>query len=284
MANARDVVDLFLTEDETRAAELARQLDELNRDRQQAEAEIVESILAQCEVGGIDDESAALVFAESGWHLGVVGIVASRLVERFSRPVFVLSDAAEDGCFAGSGRSIPGFHLLEALESMSGLFRKFGGHKQAAGLTIAKENLEEFRRQFQTFAQSRLTADDMRPQYAVDLEAAFTEFNTRSVEDLFTLAPFGFGNPPPVFFTRDVEVAGPPRPLGNAGKHLRVPLRHEGRMMLFHAWNFASCASLFTAGNRLDILFTVDDDPLSRARGYDGWALSLKDVRTAAVR
>lgn len=283
MASARDVIDLFLTDDETRAADLARQLDLLNRERQQAEAEIVESILAQCDVAGIGDESAALVFAESGWHLGVVGIAASRLVERFSRPVFVLSDANEEGCFAGSGRSIPGFHLLEALETMPGLFRKFGGHKQAAGLTIKKENLEEFRRRFQMFAQSRLTADDMRPQYTADLEASFAEFSTRAADDLFMLAPFGFGNPAPVFFTANVEAAGPPRPLGNSGKHFRVPLRHQGRMMMFHAWNFAGRVSLFESGNRLDVLFTVDDDPLSRARGYDGWTLSLKDVRMAGT-
>lgn len=283
MASARDVIDLFLTDDETRAAELAGQLDILNRERQQAEAEIVESILAQCEVAGIDDESAALVFAKCGWHLGVVGIVASRLVERFSRPVFVLSDANEEGCFAGSGRSIPGFHLLEALESMPSLFRKFGGHKQAAGLTIERENVEEFRRRFQIFARQRLTADDMRPQYAVDLEVSFAEFNTRSVDDVFMLAPFGFGNPAPLFFTANVEAAGPPRSLGNSGKHLRVPLRHQGRTMLFNAWNFADRLAHFETGNWLDILFTVDDDPLSRARGYDGWTLSLKDVRRAAV-
>lgn len=280
MASARDVIDLFLTDDEARAADLAQQLDALNRERQQAEAEIVESILAQCELAG-DAESPALVFAESGWHLGVVGIVASRLVERFCRPVFVLSDANEEGCLAGSGRSIPGFHLLEALESMPTLFRKFGGHKQAAGLTIAKGNVEEFRRRFQMFAQLRLTADDMRPQYIADVEASFAEFNTPSVNDIFTLAPFGFGNPAPVFFTVNAEAAGPPRPLGSSGKHFRVPLRHQGRMMLFNAWNFADRLALFEAGSRLDVLFTVDDDPLSRARGYDGWTLSLKDVRAA---
>ena len=94
------------------------------------------------------------MFAESGWHLGVVGIVASRLVERFCRPVFVLSDAAEDGLLSGSGRSIPSFHLLEALETMPDLFRKFGGHRQAAGLTIARESVTEFRRRFDAYARA----------------------------------------------------------------------------------------------------------------------------------
>jgi single-stranded-DNA-specific exonuclease len=275
MASARDVIDLFLTDDEARARELAGQLDALNRERQQAEAEIVESILAQCVP--VAEESTALVFAESGWHLGVVGIVASRLVERFSRPVFVLSDSTEEGCLAGSGRSIPGFHLLEALESMSGLFHKFGGHKQAAGITIKRELVAEFRSRLHQFASARLTPGDLRPQFAIDSEASFTELTKRSVQELFTLAPFGFGNPAPLLMTGNVEVAGRPSPLGD-GKHLKVPLRHQGRVLLFNGWNFGDRLALFQPGQTLDILFTVEDDPVSRARGYDGWSLSLKDV------
>src|SRR6185312_8781190 len=112
---------------EVRAQTLATQLDILNRERQRTEAEIVEAILARCEEDALLlHDRAALVFAGAEWHLGVLGIVASRLVERFSRPVFVLSQAAEDGLFSGSGRSIPAFHLLEALESMRELFTKFG--------------------------------------------------------------------------------------------------------------------------------------------------------------
>lgn len=278
MASARDVIDLFLTDDENRARELAQQLDILNRERQQAEAEIVDAILMQCESFELADEAAAFVFAESGWHLGVVGIVASRLVERLSRPVFVLSDAAEDGCFSGSGRSIPGFHLLNALESMPGLFRKFGGHRQAAGLTIERERVPEFRAQLHAIASARLTPEEMRPQYSADYEASFTEFNGRSVEELFKLAPFGCGNPAPLFYCASVEVANPPRPLGN-GKHLKVQLRHDGRTLLFCAWNFGDSQALFETGRKLEILFTVDDDPSSRARGYEGWNLSLKDAR-----
>ena len=183
----------------------------LNRERQQAEAEIVESILKQCSEAMTVDDSAALVFAEPGWHLGVVGIVASRLVERFSRPVFVLSDAAQEGFFAGSGRSIPCFHLLEALESMPHLFHKFGGHRQAAGLTMKREQVDEFRQKFHLFASERLTSDDMRPEYTVDAAASFAELNERTIGEIFRIAPFGFGNPAPVFVAEQVEVAGPPR-------------------------------------------------------------------------
>jgi single-stranded-DNA-specific exonuclease len=280
MASARDVIDLFLTEDEARAGELAQQLDTLNRERQQAEAEIVESILAQCAEAGAGSDSAALVFAESGWHLGVVGIVASRLVERFSRPVFVLSDSAEEGCFSGSGRSIPGFHLLEALESMPGLFHKFGGHRQAAGLTMKRENVAEFRDRFHTFASSQLTDEDLRPQFAIDAEALFSELRDREVEEIFSLAPFGFGNASPLFMTKGVEVAAEPRIL-KEGKHLKASLRHDGRVLFFTAWNFGDRRELFQPGRKLDVLFTLEDDPGAKARGYQSWTPSLRDARPA---
>lgn len=282
MASARDVIDLFLTNDENRARELAGQLDSLNRERQQAEADIVQSILKQCAESAATDDSAALVFAERGWHLGVVGIVASRLVERFSRPVFVLSDSAEEGFFAGSGRSIPCFHLLEALESMPHLFHKFGGHRQAAGLTIRSEHVDEFRQQFSLFAGTRLTKDDMRPEYSVDAAASFRELTERTISEIFALAPFGFGNPSPLLMTEHAEVAAAPRLLGD-GKHLRVPLRNDGRLIWFKAWNFGDRLDVFQPGVKLDVLFTVEDDPSSKARGYDGWSFSLKDVRPAQL-
>jgi single-stranded-DNA-specific exonuclease len=278
MASARDVIDLFLTDDEERAKQLAEQLDVLNRERQQAETEIVENILKQCNETIVVDNAAALVFAEPGWHLGVVGIVASRLVDRFARPVFVLSNAAEEGFFAGSGRSIPRFHLLEALESMPHLFHKFGGHRQAAGVTIRHEHVEEFRQQFHLFASTRLTIDDMRPEYAVDATVSFPELNERTIGEIFAMAPFGFGNPAPLLMAEAAEVARPPRVLSE-GKHLKVPLRNGNRVLWCKAWNFGDRLAMFEAGAKLDVLFTVDDDPGSKARGYDGWSFSLKDVR-----
>jgi single-stranded-DNA-specific exonuclease len=201
-------------------------------------------------------------------------------VERFSRPVFVLSDAAQEGFLSGSGRSIPCFHLLEALESMRHLFQKFGGHRQAAGLTIRREHVGEFRERFHLFASERLTIDDMRPEYTVDAESSFPELNGRTIAEIFAMAPFGFGNPAPVLMARGVEVAGPARSMGE-GKHLKLALRNEGRVLWFKAWNFGERAPLFEPGAKLDVLFTVDDDPGSKARGYDGWSFTLKDARQA---
>jgi single-stranded-DNA-specific exonuclease len=279
MATARDVIELFLTADETRARELAEQLDVLNRERQQTEAEIVEAILTRCEEDALLlRDSAGLVFAGAAWHLGVLGIVASRLVERFSRPVFVLSQAAEDGRFSGSGRSIPAFHLLEALESMRELFTKFGGHRQAAGLTLRAVDIETFRQRFHTHAAGRLTADDLRPLYRIDAEASFAVLSERCISELQLLGPFGFGNPTPIFHCAGAEVAGPPKVL-KEGKHFTVPLRHNGKLLFAKAWNFEDRAALLEPGTKLDVLFQVEDDPFSRKRGYGSWCVTLKDAR-----
>jgi single-stranded-DNA-specific exonuclease len=248
----------------------------------------VEQIVADCESTAIDRERTALVFSGSGWHPGVLGIVASRLVERFWRPVFVLSDVAGraqglSGTLSGSGRSIPAFHLLEALESMPELFDKFGGHKQAAGLTLSENSLAEFRDRFHGVAARKLTEDDLCPQYTVDAIASLSEFTDRVVESILELGPFGFGNAAPLFFATDVEVAGPPRVL-REGKHYSVPLRQNGRTLWCKAWNFGQRAAELASGERVEVLFQIEDDPASRKRGYGPWCVTLKDIRAMKER
>ncbi len=286
MSTARDVIELFLTDDRDRAQALAEQLDVLNRERQKVEAEIVEAILKQCEGAPVTADSAALVFSGPGWHAGVLGIVASRLVERFSRPVFVLSNAAailpgEETCMTGSGRSIPAFHLLEALESMPELFRKFGGHRQAAGLTLPCGHVEFFRRRLQDFAANRLTQDDLRPQFAADAVASLSEFNDESVEQILALGPFGFGNPAPLFCGQEAEISGPLRPI-TEGKHFSVPVRQGGSTRFVKAWNFGERQAALQKGNRVEVLFGIEDDPGSKKRGYGSWCMTLKDVRAGS--
>ncbi len=208
MASASDVIELFLTGDPARARALAEQLHGQNKDRQQTEAEIARVIFEQCIAEPVTDGDAALVFAGEGWHRGVVGIVASRVVEKFHRPVFVLG--LENGIAQGSGRSILSFHLLEALETMPELFSKFGGHRQAAGVTLSADRLVEFRERFRTHAAARLTPADFVPALEIDAEIGFREITDRSVEDVLGFAPFGLGNRSPVFVARNVEVAAAP--------------------------------------------------------------------------
>jgi len=163
MDDAEKVIRMFLTEDLDTARALAKQLHSLNQERQQTEAEIVRLVLEECVKAPVDANQIALVFAGPKLHRGVVGIVASRLVERFYRPVFVLSE--EDGLAQGSGRSIAPFHRWTRSNPCR-IFSitRFGGHRQAAGLSMDAQSIPEFRRRLNAYAAERLTAADLRPQ------------------------------------------------------------------------------------------------------------------------
>ena len=274
MDTATAVVELFLTDDPARARDLARQLHDRNGERQQVEAEILEA----CERLAVDESAAALVYYDEEWHRGVLGIVASRLVERLHRPVFVLGRNPDDGMAQGSGRSIPAFHLLEALESMSGLFVRFGGHKYAAGATLEAARVAEFRERFNAFAAARLSPEDFEERVHIDAVLDLGEITERSVADVLTLAPFGHGNPQPVFTALDVEMAAEPAVWKE--KHLRVAVRQGGRILSLKAWNFSARAGEMSRGARVDIAFTLEEDAFSAARGYPGWQAVLRDVRT----
>jgi single-stranded-DNA-specific exonuclease len=273
MDTARTVIELFLSGDPARARDLAQQLHDQNAERRQVEAEVRE----MCEQMPVSEATAALVYYGENWHRGVLGIVASRLVERFHRPVFVLGRNAEDGMAQGSGRSIPAFHLLEALESMPGLFVKFGGHMHAAGLTMEVARVEEFRERFNAFAAARLKPEDFLPCLDIDAVLELREINDQTVEGVFALAPFGHGNQPPLFAALGVEVAGPPVIMKE--KHLRVTVRQNGRTLVMKAWNFAERAAEFVPGTRIDVAFQLEEDAYSASRGYPGWAAILRDVR-----
>jgi single-stranded-DNA-specific exonuclease len=275
MDTAGAVIELFLTNDPARARDLAKQLDDQNAERQQVQAEIV----ATCEQIAVDDAACALVYYAENWHRGVLGIVASRLVERLHRPVFVLARNPDDGLASGSGRSIPAFHLLDALESMSELFVRFGGHAHAAGVTMEVSNVEEFRRRFHANARSRLSADDFLHRLEIDAVLELREISEQAIDELFMLAPFGHGNPPPLFAALGVEVAAEPTIMKE--KHLRITVRQNGRSLVLKAWNMAHRATELAPGARVDVAFNLEEDAYSAARGYPSWAAILKDFRPA---
>jgi single-stranded-DNA-specific exonuclease len=275
MDTAQAVVELFLTPDPARARTLAQQLHDRNSDRQQVEAGIREI----CEKTVVDGAACALVYYAEEWHRGVLGIVAARLVERLHRPVFVLGRNAEDGMAQGSGRSIPAFHLLEALESMADVFVRFGGHKHAAGVTLEAARVDEFRQRFNTFASSRLGPEDFEQRLDVDAVLQLDEIQDRHIEEVFALAPFGKGNERPLFAALNVEVAAPPVVMKE--KHLRVTVRQKGRTLTLKSFNSAGRAGELAAGTRLDVAFHLEEDAYSAARGYPGWAAMLRDFRSA---
>jgi len=279
MDTASDVIEMFLTEDAARARELASKLHDLNQDRQQTEAEIARAIFEQCIEQPVTDRDAALVFAGEGWHRGVVGIVASRVVERFHRPAFVLG--IDGGIAQGSGRSTAVFHLLEALESMPDLFTKFGGHRQAAGVTLPAGRIEEFRECFRKYAAARLTPADFEREMEIDAEIGLDEVTDRSVLDILRLAPFGYGNPSPLFAVRQVEVADAPDVRNE--KHVFLRLSAKGRTLHVKAWNFADRLGELEAGSVIDVALQFEEDAYSASRGYAPWQAVLRDLRPASV-
>ncbi|MBS1829869.1 MAG: single-stranded-DNA-specific exonuclease RecJ [Acidobacteria bacterium] len=279
MAHAEEVITLFTTSDEAKAHEIASKLHDLNAERQQTEAEIVAAVLEECVTTPVTDEMAALVFCGKNWHRGVLGIVASRLVERFCRPVLVLSE--EEGEASGSGRSIAPFHLLDALESMRDLFNRFGGHRMAAGVTLDAGRLAEFQQRFNAYALERLTPEDFRPHIEVDAALGLDELNDASVAEVLSLAPFGAGNPAPQFALYDAEVVGPPSVF--AEKHLRLRLRQNGRFLQVKAWHAAACIDELQAGARLDVILTLEEDAYSASRGYAPWSAQLRDWRPHGI-
>ena len=277
MASASDIVDLFTTSDLARARTIAAQLDDLNKDRRETEDGIRQAILEQCLAQPVTDSDAALVFAGEGWHRGVVGIVASRVVERYHRPAFVLG--LDNGVAYGSGRSIRAFHLLDALEAMPEIFTKFGGHRQAAGVTLLTSQVDEFRARFRTYAAERLTVEDFEAEIEIDAEIAIDEITDQTVAELLNLAPFGFGNAVPTLVVRGVEVAAPPDIKND--KHLFLRLKSQGRMLRVKAWNFADRATEFAPGKRIDVALQFEEDAYSAGRGYAPWQTIVRDVRPA---
>ena len=273
MASARDVIEMFLTSDGGRAKELAKQLDVLNQDRQDAEQHMLRQAIEVCDERPVDESRRGLVFAGKDWHRGVAGIVASRLVERFWRPVFVLSIDEEAGEAVGSGRSAGGFHLLEALEAMPDVFRKFGGHKQAAGVTLPLGKLGEFERRFNEYACARLAPEDLCARYEVDAVARVDEMRTEVVRDVLAMGPFGCGNPQPIVAVRGALLPEPPSLMKE--RHVKFRLVQGDRLVLCKGWNWGEQIERLPSGVMLDALLALEED------SYSAWSAVLKDVRTS---
>ena len=274
MDTARDVIELFTTPDADRAAAIAQKLNGLNSDRQHAEQQIASEIIER--LREIPPPSAApfIVEAGEGWHAGVIGIVASRIVERFHRPTLVLSCNSDEGLATGSGRSIRAFHLLEALESAADLFVRFGGHRQAAGCTLEIDRIDELRQRLNSHAGEVLKAADFIPTLQLDAELPFRSIHDQTMAELAQLAPHGLANPSPRFSTPNVRLAADPRII----KERHLKLRVENESMTFDAigWRMAERARGLRRDTRLDAAYTIEADTY-----HGGWQLVLEDFREA---
>lgn len=281
MEHARDGIELFLTADEQRARQIAAHLNELNSQRRDAGDVMVQEILDQIAAQEITPQQAGLVFYAPSWHRGVAGIVASRIAEQFHRPTLVLGRDERTGLVQGSGRSAGTFHLLNALESLAGLLVRFGGHKYAVGVTLEESMVEEFREQFNRYARSVLSEEDLVPVRRIDAKVLAGELNDRAASEILQLAPFGLGNRPPLLVLERAELRTPPDPFGRDGAHLRLRLFQNGSGLFLKGFNMGPRLAELTPGVTLDAAVVIEPDAYSQKRGYAPWAAHLCDFRVA---
>src|SRR3984957_12251658 len=217
---ARDVIELFSVKDPLRAREIANRLDRLNGDRQEEERRILQSIASRFEEEPALRDAFCVVIDGESWHRGVIGITATRVVEKYGRPALVISRDGEQA--HGSGRSISAFHLLNALESCADLFTRFGGHSHAVGFSLPTSRVPELRAHLDGYARARLTLSDFEPVLSCDAELSLDQVTPELYDAVQRLQPFGVGNPQPVFSARGVRLMAPPRVLKD--KHVKLKL------------------------------------------------------------
>jgi single-stranded-DNA-specific exonuclease len=254
LGHPQAALDLLLTEDSAEAERLAAELETLNRERQMVEDRILREALAQVdEWPEAKRRQRGYVLAGEEWHRGVIGIVASRLVERFHRPVVLVAGAEEE--WTGSGRSIPAFDLHEALAACAGVLERFGGHRAAAGLSIRPDKLDEFARLFADHAESELEEDDLAPVLRVDAVVDGRELTLELCEELERLAPFGLGNPGVTLLAVACELSE----LGavGEGKHLKLAVSADGARSGAIAFGQGAQLDRYRRVGRYDVAFRL---------------------------
>ena len=265
-------VELLMAQSEHEANSIARELEELNVRRQEIDRATVEQ--ARQRVLALDlEETYGIVLAEDGWHPGVIGIVASRIVEEFGRPTVLIGLEGDEG--KGSGRSISRFDLHAGIGSCRHLLKRFGGHRSAAGVTIARDRVDEFARCFNDSARAALTPDDLIPELRVDLEVALADLTPGFEALLRHLEPCGVGNPSPMLVTRGVRLAAPPRVVGQGGLKLRLQTDHEPLEAI--GWSLGHRIGELDLSRPFDIAYRLERDEY---QGVSRLQAKLVDFRT----
>ncbi len=266
---------LLLADTDPEANVIARQLEELNRDRQTIDQAVLGEALRQVEACDLDN-TYGLVLANQGWHAGVIGIVASRIVEQTSRPAVLV--AIQDGVGKGSGRSIPAFDLHAALGACADCFDRYGGHRAAAGLTMPAEQLPVFRERFAEYAHAHLSPDDLVPEMRIDLCVPAADVGEELETLLKHFEPFGIGNAAPTLSLDGVRLATAPRKIGKDGLRFSVGL--PTRAMDAIAWGLPSGGARLDLVSAVDLAFRLERDDY---RGASTLQLRVQAVRSATA-
>ena len=274
MGDANRTVELLTTSDKTRAEELASILVRENKRRQLIQEDIVNDAIRLVHSQVDLENNKVVIIGSKGWHLGVVGIVASRIKDEFSRPAIVIAFDKE-GIGKGSARSIPHLDLYEALSYAAKFLEGYGGHPMAAGLTVREDKFENFKSLFLRNVNKILTNDDLIPAISIDGEMALTDINSRFMRFLEKLGPFGPGNMRPKFVSRNLSISGQPRLMGN-GEHIRFIVSQNGRNYPAVGFKLSSHYEDLIRGVPVDIAYVVE---VNQWQGQSNIQLNVRDIQ-----
>ncbi|MBR2459770.1 MAG: single-stranded-DNA-specific exonuclease RecJ [Clostridia bacterium] len=273
ISDAMDGVRLFLADTRAEATKIAERLFELNTLRQAEENRIASEAIEQAEKTHDFEHDPVLVLASEHWHHGVIGIVASRLTERYNLPTLLIS--IEDGIGKGSGRSIKGLNLTEALTACSDSLIRYGGHELAAGLTVAADKIDEFRVILNDYARNRLSAEDTVPVLEIDRETEDEDITLTLAEQMNMLEPCGVNNPYPMLLRRNAQIADIVS-IGVGGKHTKLTLRSATKPKTALIFGTPMCETDFTVGDTVDVVYQPDINDFQNVRSVQ---MLVRDAR-----
>ena len=270
MGKAEEALKLFLSKNINEVVDLTKELNEYNRIRQEKEKEIYENALEQIEKEHLDKKNTIIVKGEN-WHHGVIGIVSSKITEEYFKPSILLS-FEDDGMGQGSGRSIPGFDLHEALMNCMDSIEKFGGHAMAIGISVKKENFENFKKEFEEIAQ-KMHVNEIIPIINIDAKINLSDITKEMVESLSKLEPFGEGNKMPVFVFKNLKIDSI-RALSE-GKHLKLTLKDNNTIASAIGFNLGYMSEEYKIGDKIDVVGVLE---INSFNGVESLQINIKDI------
>ena len=256
MDHANAAFEAIIEEDPAEAKRLADILEQNNRDRQELTKKMLSEALKQ--IGKVDPDEASVLFAhDPSWSMGVVGLIASRVMDKYHKPVFILAEL--NGKIAGSGRSIEGFDCVDALQDSKDLLEKFGGHARACGFTLAdNDKFDELKKRFNAFARANLTKEQLQPLEMIDAEVNVSDITWEFFEDVEKFMPFGMANPQPKFISKAVEVVEVST-VGADNQHLRLSVKHDKQIIRkCIAFGKGKWMSKLAPGSKIDLVYNVE--------------------------
>ena len=269
MGHQQEALDLFLCDDINKAKEIATRLNAFNQERQAKEKAICEQVVEQIEAG--EKDKTCIILGHEDWHHGIIGIVSSKVTEMYFKPSILICFEGDEG--KGSGRSIPGFDLHEALMKCSDTIEKFGGHSMAIGITVKKDKFEEFKQEFEEYAKS-CNISEIVPVVQIDEEVNLKDICMEDVRSLKLLEPFGEANKMPIFLFKNLKINSI-RALSE-GKHLKLNLKSDSYMIDAIGFNMGELANQYLLDDKVDVVGSLD---INSFNGNENMQITIKDIR-----